>query len=252
MPHMRRKDCTLMKRVLTILLVCATHGAAIAAEPGPVFVSASRAATVVELFTSEGCSSCPPAERWLSRLKQNPRLWHDLVPLAFHVDYWNDLGWRDKFSDPANSLRQRRYKAAGHLGSVYTPGIVVNGREWRGFFNPAERNSKLPRRTSEPGILVLTRRGDSWQLRFKGDSGRRLIAHIAWIGMNLQTHVARGENAGKTLAEDFVILEARAQDGNGEWLFTHLPKPAQASAISAWLSAPDDPTPIQAVGGVIR
>src|SRR5256886_7314986 len=85
----------------------------------------------VELFTSEGCSSCPPADAWISQLKESPDLWKKIVPVVFHVDYWDNLGWRDRFAKPEFTERQRRYVAACRGDSVYTPGFVVNGREWR-------------------------------------------------------------------------------------------------------------------------
>ena len=89
---------------------------------------------LVELFTSEGCSSCPPADAWISQLKESPDLWKKIVPVAFHVDYWNNLGWRDRFAKPEFTARQRRYVAAWGGDSVYTPGFVVNGKEWRDWF----------------------------------------------------------------------------------------------------------------------
>jgi hypothetical protein len=64
-------------------------------------------AHLLELYTSEGCSSCPPAEQWFSTLKQSPRLWKEIVPVAFHVNYWDQLGWKDKLASPANTARQR-------------------------------------------------------------------------------------------------------------------------------------------------
>ncbi|MEO1083852.1 MAG: DUF1223 domain-containing protein [Acidobacteriota bacterium] len=94
-----------------------------AADPDlGITVDAPRGPVVVELFTSQGCSSCPPADRLFSRLEG------DVIPLAFHVDYWNHLGWRDPFSDPRWSERQRRYGGTFERGYVYTPQLVVNGR----------------------------------------------------------------------------------------------------------------------------
>jgi len=71
---------------------------AVFAETAVTFTSPSQQTTLLELYTSEGCSSCPPADQWLSTLKNNPRLWKEIIPVAFHVDYWNDLGWKDEFS----------------------------------------------------------------------------------------------------------------------------------------------------------
>ena len=93
-----------------------------------VFESHERQTALLELFTSEGCSSCPPAESWLSQLKQKPELWSGFVPVAFHVDYWDYLGWRDKWASQQFSDRQRDYAQAWGSDSVYTPGFVLNGK----------------------------------------------------------------------------------------------------------------------------
>src|SRR5712691_12958707 len=93
------------------------------------FQSAREQTALIELYTSEGCSSCPSAETWLSRLKESPGLWKDFVPLAFHVDYWDYLGWRDPFAAKEWTARQYEYSANWKSESVYTPGFVVDGRE---------------------------------------------------------------------------------------------------------------------------
>src|SRR5437867_7110380 len=102
-----------------------------------VFESGPQKVRLLELFTSQGCSSCPPAEAWLSQLKSNPRLWKNFVPLAFHVDYWDRLGWRDPFAAKEWTARQYQYSANWKSESVYTPGFVLRseerrvGKEWR-------------------------------------------------------------------------------------------------------------------------
>src|SRR5947208_15491894 len=100
--------------------------------PATVFESGDTQSTLIELFTSEGCSSCPPAEKWMSGLKSNQDLWKKIIPVTFHVDYWDHLGWRDRFAKPEFTSRQQRYAAAWGGDSVYTQGLVVNGKEGRG------------------------------------------------------------------------------------------------------------------------
>src|SRR5271168_2184673 len=100
-----------------------------------VFKNSGSKATLVELYSSEGCSSCPPAEAWLSKLKASPGLWTEIFPVAFHVDYWDNLGWPDRFAKPEYTQRQRNYAAQLGQDSVYTPEFVTSGREWRGWFN---------------------------------------------------------------------------------------------------------------------
>ncbi|TPW10725.1 MAG: hypothetical protein FD130_2142 [Halothiobacillaceae bacterium] len=99
-----------------------------------MLTSTVQRTAVLELYTSEGCSSCPPADRWLHQFTTDARLWRDIVPLAFHVDYWDYLGWRDRFAHPEHTARQQTYAAIGGIKTVYTPGLVLNGREWRGWF----------------------------------------------------------------------------------------------------------------------
>jgi len=103
--------------------------AACAAEPSR-FTSEPARVSLIELYTSEGCSSCPPAERWLGGLRSDPGLWKTFVPVAFHVDYWNRLGWPDRFSNRDFTQRQYAYAEGWSGGSVYTPCFVRDGAEW--------------------------------------------------------------------------------------------------------------------------
>lgn len=116
-----------MRFILPLLLIVlvaavADSGPPVAGGNNNIDVQSPNGPIVVELFTSEGCSSCPPADRLFSQLEG------DVVQLGFHVDYWNHLGWRDPFSDARWSDRQRRYSDAFERGYVYTPQLVVNGR----------------------------------------------------------------------------------------------------------------------------
>lgn len=95
--------------------------------------SNTNQANLIELYTSEGCSSCPPADRWLSRLVDHPALWQQIVPIAFHVDYWDYIGWKDRFARPEFTNRQRQYANESGLSTIYTPGVLANDKEWRNF-----------------------------------------------------------------------------------------------------------------------
>ena len=94
------------------------------------FASGSGRNVMVELFTSEGCNSCPPAEAFLNDFQTHPDLWRRYVPIAFHVDYWDYLGWTDRYADPRHAARQRQYARQGGVRTVYTPAFIVNGRAW--------------------------------------------------------------------------------------------------------------------------
>jgi len=227
---------------------------AVPAAAGPVLhlQSPERRVTVVELFTSHGCSSCPPADAWLRHFTADPGLWRRVVPLAFHVDYWDSLGWPDRFASPANSGRQQAYRLGGGVATVYTPGFVVNGREWRGWFHGAAFD---PAPGPRVGRLSFDLAADgAATLRFDGPRRPSLVAHLALLGFGLSSRIGGGENQGRTLREDFVVLGrtlAAAPGADGAW-HLHLPKavaPAPRHALVAWLSDGAAPTPLQAVGG---
>ncbi len=215
--------------------------------------SGKQQTTLVELFTSQGCSSCPPAERWLGRLKQHPKLWKEIVPVAFHVDYWNDLGWEDPFSSKAFSYRQYRYKKEGSVKIVYTPGFVVNGKEWRGWFDHAP----LPATSQHPGQLMVKLIREHLEVNFQPEQAyqeERLVLNLALLGTEIETEVLSGENAGKRLPQDFTVLTLipRIPTVDNQWLLKipDLERPSGSRlAFAAWVSPPFSNRPIQAVGG---
>ena len=202
---------------------------------------------VIELFTSQGCSSCPPAEAWLSKLKSERGLWKDFVPLAFHVDYWDHLGWRDPFASKEWTARQYQYSANWKSESVYTPGFVLDGREWTGRSIPAAATEKV----GEMKVTIENQKLFSYFITTKGES-KDLDFHIAQLGFDLTTKVSAGENSGRNLKQDFVVLSlanARMPAGRIELVFN---PDSRASAIVAWVTLQDSLEPIQAVGGWIR
>ncbi len=224
------------------------RAATLSLESGP------RKTHLLELFTSEGCSSCPPAEAWLSRLKDNAGLWRDFVPIAFHVDYWDRLGWRDPFASKAWTARQYDYSARWKSSSVYTPGFVLDGREWNNNDVPAAANES-------PGALKLSvLDGDKIAASFqpsKGE-GKPLELYVARLGFGLNINVKAGENSGRKLVHDFVVLSldtAKMVDGKAEISAPSAAKQQDAnarSAIVAWVTEPGQTEAIQAVGGWVR
>ena len=223
------------------------------------FSLSSTAAQVglLELYTSEGCSSCPPADRWLSELEENPRLWRELVPVAFHVDYWDYIGWKDRFADPAYSQRQRDYAREQSLPTIYTPGFVYNGREWRRWF--ARRDLNFPR-GGQPGVLRLRIEDGTAELLFTPaetlDDGVELSATVALLGSGLSTRVKTGENTGRELRHSFVVLglsqASMTEDDSGFSATVAMPGSTadpERYAVAAWVHSPPRQRPIQAVGG---
>ena len=167
--------------------------------------SGSQQTTLLELYTSEGCSSCPPADHWLSKFKSDRRLWQKIVPVAFHVDYWNWLGWHDRFSNPTYSARQHNYRRYNYLNVVYTPGFVRNGREWRGWFE----QQNLPINNTDVGILKAKINKTGIQAKFTPSRPiqKPLVLNIALLGFNQTSNIQQGENRGQLLKHDFVVMD---------------------------------------------
>jgi hypothetical protein len=183
-------------------------------------------------------------------------LWRQLIPVAFHVDYWDAIGWPDRFARAEFSQRQRDYARQGHIGSVYTPGFVAGGREWRGWFrDPALRIAP----GSDAGELLLETEGERFRVAFTPRAGSAELPdelHVARLGFELETEVRAGENHGRTLRHDFVVLGHLVQslrDTGGtltaEGAWPEPVVPAARYAVAAWVARGGDPTPLQAVGG---
>lgn len=220
-----------------------------------IFESGPQRVNVLELYTSEGCSSCPPADRWLSELKQDKRLWKQLIPVAFHVDYWDYIGWPDRFASPAYGDRQRHYAQSKGLSTVYTPGFLLNGREWRSFFGL--RHLSLDE-NKEAGSLTVKVDQQNVHATYKS-AGQKIntpVLNIAILGFDLMTKVESGENRGKQLQHDFTVLGystfPMSPEDDRFSITAQLPATSiqsQKTAIAAWISEQGDQTPIQATGG---
>lgn len=180
--------------------------------------SEQTAPVVLELFTSQGCSSCPAAEDLLSRIGLDPGTRSLVVPLAYHVDYWNELGWRDPFSDRAWSFRQAQYQHVLKVADgVYTPQLVVNGQaELNGTHAKrvlGEIDAALRRRVVA-SIEVAARLAETERPTLAVDvtatmlddvDARKLELRLAVFENGLLTAVGRGENRGRTLRNDFIV-----------------------------------------------
>ena len=231
----------------TLLLALALLHARSAVAEKLTFNSGNRQVTLLELYTSQGCSNCPPAERWLNEYVDDAELWTRIVPLAFHVDYWDYIGWKDVYASGDHGERQREYARAGRARSVYTPGLFANGREWRGWTLRVD-----PRASSkEPGNLSVTVEAGRVAATFAAASGPYEL-HLALLGFDIDTKVERGENRNSILKQQFVVLaHALHTSSNGHW---NVPLPqgestASRYAIAAWVSTPGNPAPVQATGG---
>jgi hypothetical protein len=209
--------------------------------------------SLVELFTSEGCSSCPRAEKWLGELKGESGLWNKFVPIAFHVDYWNHLGWRDRFSSPEFTRRQRDYAARWNATTIYTPAFVVDGEEWL-------RASLPPPSREKPGKLRLVVEKERAQMEVwffsNVNTSDFLVADVVPLAHGVGTNVERGENAGRQLRHDFVALAllTASLERSGDRVYraqVTLPvtMAAPIGSIAAWVRPANSLIPIQAAGG---
>jgi hypothetical protein len=217
---------------LALLLVAVMAWAAGAARgrgaaPEPL-KAGGHGPVVVELFTSQGCSSCPPADRLLSRLKRDSRLAGGVIPLAFHVDYWNHLGWSDPFSSSRWSQRQLDYAHVFHSNRIYTPQLVVNGRTECVGSEEAEvmRRIRDALAADPPGVVDLAVPEAAATAGAKVTVTARLLRPVAgpgpdvWVALTesgLTTPVGAGENARATLHDDQVVrVLVKAFSAGGE------------------------------------
>ncbi|MBT8121321.1 MAG: DUF1223 domain-containing protein [Gammaproteobacteria bacterium] len=231
---------------ITGLLVLLVAGQA----PGAPLVmnSGEQAVTLLELYTSQGCSSCPPAERWLNDFVADENLWRTFVPVAFHVDYWDYIGWKDPYGQPANGERQRALARTANARTVYTPGIFANGREWRGW----ALGMAPPAGRTQPGSLAVRVADGELEAHFAADAEPWLL-NVAVLGFGIDTPVTRGENRNRTLRQEFVsLVHVSHPSADGHW---RVPLPAydkgesSRRGLAVWVSRPDQPAPVQATGG---
>lgn len=204
-------------------------GCAREARSAPQHRHTGRPRTIVlELFTSQGCSSCPPADRLLSRLRREPFEGATIIPLAYHVDYWDHLGWSDPFSSPRWSQRQRAYAAALREKQVYTPQLIVNGAaQLVGSSEGAIRKAiELERDRADRGWVAIDRiervgndvRVDVRSRLDQQGPATRADVTVVLFENGITTAVSSGENARRTLVDDAIVRwegRAGAIESNG-------------------------------------
>lgn len=215
------------------------------------FESGLKQNTLVELYTSEGCSSCPPAEKYLNKLNNNSNIWQSLFPVAFHVDYWDYIGWKDRYATKKFGHRQSRYAALKRASTVYTPAFMVNGSSWR----PGIFSNSLPDEKRTAGNLTVSINGKSIHTRYLLKNKTPLELNVAVLGMGLKTYIERGENEGRRAEHDFVVVGFKSKASNDlQWNMT-LPElhytQSKKYALTIWVSERDNPTPLQVVGGLL-
>ena len=161
---------------------------------------------LLELYTSESCSSCPPAEKFVSQFKDSNKLWKKVIPLSFHVAYWNHLHWKDKFSKKEFSQRQR-IGARKIKSSVYTPQLLLDGVDV-----PNNRILSLIEKEIPVGNLNVSLSKDLSEAKINFSSKEKIssrdyFCHAAVLLSGSKVKITSGENSGKTLKEDFIVLD---------------------------------------------
>ncbi|MBT3360358.1 MAG: DUF1223 domain-containing protein [Rhodospirillales bacterium] len=192
----------------------------------------ARDLTVVELYTSQGCSSCPPADKFLGELAKRD----DVLALSFHVDYWDYIGWKDTFASPANTERQRAYARRFGIGYVYTPQMVVHGTaQMTGSNRPAVLNGIAQAQTM-PAIQIKLRRdagGVSASLPAKKGAEQASV-YAVLFDREHSTSIRRGENGGRQITYSNVVRKLeRLTSWNGEAMTVALPVGEQANDACA-------------------
>ncbi len=239
----RLRDTALALSLLATLGAHAAPTPACSARSGPV------APAVVELYTSEGCSSCPPAEHWLSGLQGRS----GVVTLAFHVDYWDNLGWKDRFAQPQFTQRQNAGMRTNGARFAYTPQVVLDGRDtpaWHAL--PAIAPPASP---VAPVDLQLDRAADGLTLTVSPhpNAPRSLSGYVAVVDDGLQTRVGAGENRGETLHQDAVVRQLLPWTATGpqpSTLHFATTAPAEPGAARRWVAVATDGAsgrPVQAL-----
>jgi hypothetical protein len=192
--------------------------AAIAAGLGAAAARAQdKGPVVVELFTSEGCSSCPPADAILGELAQRP----DIVALAFHVDYWDYIGWKDPYASAANTRRQHDYAAALGLHMVYTPQMVVDGRADAVGSERGDVEAAIGKAAAASKLAIaIAKDAGGYRVAIPAaapPAGGPATVWLAVFDSEQETPVKRGENGGRTLKEFNIVREwRRIGTWNGE------------------------------------
>jgi len=173
----------------------------------PVSLQAQDRTVVVELFTSQGCSSCPPADEFMQQLAAR----HDVIALSLHVDYWDYIGWADIFAKPEYTARQRGYAKSGGRRMIYTPQMIINGTDHVVGNRPRDVTELIEKHRSDADDIVLkaTRDGSALRITARTDVAHDMPMLVQLLRYRPEATVAieRGENAGKLLEYSNIVTE---------------------------------------------
>ncbi len=218
-----------------LALIAALLAALLAALAAVAPVRAGQP-VVIELFTSQGCSSCPPADRLLAGLAER----EDVIALSLHVDYWDYLGWRDTFADPKFTERQHAYRDAWSKNVVYTPQMVVQGIRDVAATDAEAVAAAIGRAQGSAPVLEVSVRLQDGMLKCRIAPGPEPVTGTVWIAkyaLRRSVEIARGENAGRAMTYHNVVTSLMRM---GTWSGSEaeeveMPHPDPGEGVAVWI-----------------
>ncbi len=171
----------------------------------PQLAAAGEDAVVVELYTSQGCSSCPPADELLGKIAKMD----GVIAMSLHVDYWDYIGWKDEFADPAYTKRQKLYAHAAGAKSVYTPQMIVGGVDHLVGYKPMDLASTIQKHKAVSNQVAITAEHSGGWIRIsaQSESEMPMVVHLVGISAKDVVKIKRGENAGRTITYHNTVRE---------------------------------------------
>jgi hypothetical protein len=247
-----------MRKALLGFFILGVFNQSISQAEGEKLVASSGKSkvTLVELYSSESCSSCPPADKWISGLESRQDLWVKFVPIVFHVDYWNHLSWKDELSSSDMTARQIAISKTWARPAVYTPAVMLNGAEWQDW-RESKLDSHLPQASSELTLKIIQNPKGLFSVQVSGQkAGVKYIVHLARLGVGMSSKITNGENSGKTLKHNFVVLDWQNQNLDSTLKTTPInlianKKTATQYAVVAWIEEVGHHVALQATGAYL-
>lgn len=246
------------KKLLFTCLLASLHSYGVSHASTCESHSAKSRTQLIELYTSEGCSSCPPADKWLRELVPNVLAAGEVVALAFHVDYWDRLGWRDRFASPVYTGRQSAYSRVSGSSFMFTPQVIIAGRNYPAWSSNSRVKNDMHdalKRMPDADITLRQQSVSSGKIAYEvraqlhqGVNPGDVRIYAALFQNGLVSNVGRGENSGSRLQHDYVVrgfAVSNPVEQSGKIIFQNdftLPEDVQAAAMGIAVFAQDTKT----------
>lgn len=253
-----------MKRLSIVAILFTTLSLqSLQAENSKSFTNSSKNSSLIELYTSEGCHSCPPAEKYIYGLKNHSNLFKLVFPIVFHVNYWDYLGWKDQLAQEKYTTRQRKLARLSRSNTIYTPGVYNNSNKWPEW---RKRSNTISSRQLTQGKLTAEVKGDQVSIRYSAlsNSSKKPAAkqqkqspifdfHFVVLGQSIKTKIQSGERTGETVEHDFAVLALKKKSSSQTVSFSIKSELAnfKGKAIVVWVTQKGSEKPLQITGGYI-